>query len=79
MKKRKSNDDGFDRFRDELGADTVDTFLATLGLGPKYTPPPGRECPECHRTNAYIHEIHPDTGMDEMILRCPDCRKDFEP
>ena len=27
--------DGFDKFRDELGAEKVDTLMAALGMGPK--------------------------------------------
>lgn len=35
-----------------------------------------RECPKCKGQNAYAHEKHPDTGYDEMVLRCPDCKTD---
>ena len=33
------------------------------------------KCLKCGSTNTYWHEEHPDTGMDEMVLRCRDCVK----
>ncbi len=61
--------------------DAMDTFAATLGLGPKYTPTPTKkhECPSCKKKNAYYKEIHPDCdgGMNEIVLSCPDCGYDF--
>lgn len=30
-------------------------------------------CPECGKSNCVVHEEHPDTDMNEMILKCPDC------
>ena len=30
-------------------------------------------CGKCGGNNMYWHEAHPDTGMDEMELRCHDC------
>ena len=67
--------DKFDKFRKAMGADKVDTFLAKFGLGPKYIPKesPKRECPQCHKMNAFVKEEHPDTDMNCMILKCPDC------
>ena len=64
----------------EEDADRIDTFAATLGFGPKYKPTPPRTytCPSCKKTNAYCKEIHPDTGMDEIVSYCPDCRKTVE-
>jgi len=61
---------------DQLDQDAVDTFAATLGLGPKYVPTETKtyECPECKKQNAYYREFHPDTCMDEVLLYCPDCR-----
>lgn len=53
------------------------SFLKALGMNPDGTLVPRErktfECPECHEANAYWKEIHADTGMDEMVLRCPDC------
>ena len=72
-------------YRDDIkcskeDADRIDTFAASLGFGPKYKPSPRRtyKCPNCKKTNAYYKEIHPDTGMDEIVLFCPDCRETFE-
>ncbi len=31
-------------------------------------------CEKCGSTNTYWHEDHPDTGMDEMVLICNDCK-----
>jgi len=31
-------------------------------------------CPHCGGTRCFYKEIHPDTGMDEIVLYCPDCR-----
>lgn len=49
--------------------------LAAFGLGPRYVPKPRAkfECMKCGEKNAYWHEAHADTGMDEMVIRCPDC------
>lgn len=67
--------DKWQKHRDTLGAERVDTFLAKLGLGPAYKPKAeaGRTCPKCGKKNARIREAHADTGMDEMELRCSDC------
>jgi hypothetical protein len=32
-------------------------------------------CEKCGGTNTYYTEIHPDTGMDEIVLRCRDCAR----
>jgi hypothetical protein len=55
----------------------VAAFGAKLGMGPLYkpTPRPARQCPACKKWNARVREVHADTGMDEMELWCPDCRK----
>ena len=68
--------------------DAYETFLATLGMGPKYTPEPEKthECPECKGTNAVWREAGADTSNNRMELRCPDCghpkeasdRQDFQ-
>lgn len=67
--------DKFQKAREVLGVENVDNFLAKFGLGPKYKPIPQKtyECPKCKKQNAYYKEIHPDTGMDEIVLFCPDC------
>jgi DNA-directed RNA polymerase subunit M/transcription elongation factor TFIIS len=58
----------------------IDKMAASLGFGPKYKPKPTPKykCPKCGENNAYYKEIHPDTGMDEIVLRCPDCGCDTE-
>jgi|WetSurMetagenome_2_1015567.scaffolds.fasta_scaffold155016_3 hypothetical protein len=38
-----------------------------------------QSCKKCGSTNTYWHEDHPDTGMDEMVLRCRDCDKKIKP
>ena len=55
--------------------DRIDTFAASLGFGPKYTPTPRKEhqCPSCKGKKAYYKEIHPDTDMNEIVLHCSDC------
>jgi hypothetical protein len=71
------NEDAFDKFREELGADRVDEFLACMGLGPKYKPskPKKHKCPKCKKENAQWHEDGADCdgGQNEMVLECPDC------
>ena len=71
-------------YRDKLDlnkieADRIDTFAASLGFGPKYTPKPTKKylCPKCGMTNAYYKEIHPDTDMIEIVLYCPDCKNEI--
>jgi hypothetical protein len=68
--------DKFDDLRKKHGADAVDNFLAIFGLGPKYKPKPRqtKECPKCHKNNALMKEIHPDTDMNDVVLYCPDCK-----
>lgn len=55
--------------------DRYETFLASLGMGPKYVPQeePRHECPECHGQNARWREVGADTDYNHMELRCPDC------
>ena len=67
--------DCFDRFRESLGANKVDTFLEKFGMGPKYVPTPPKlyDCPKCGGKKATIKELHPDTDMNCMSLVCPDC------
>lgn len=67
------------KYRIESGMTDVQLdALAAFGIGPRYLPKPRKthECPECKESNAYWHEAHADTGMDEMVLRCPDCGSD---
>lgn len=58
-----------------------DHLLGSLGFNPDGTEKKferqKRTCPKCNGNNAYVHEKHPDTGMDEMIIRCPDCNSDL--
>ena len=72
--------DGFDLHRRALGAGKVDTFLATLGLGPNYRPtrPTVHVCPGCHKLGAVYKEIHADTDMNAMALVCPRCGYEAE-
>ena len=55
--------------------DEANYFKQMLGLEPM-DPPRVVECPACHERNAYWHEAHADTGMDEFVIRCPDCGAD---
>jgi hypothetical protein len=75
--------DAFDTFREQLGADKVDTFLAAFGLGPKYVPkePKKYGCWKCGGQNAVARELHEDVpGLDDIYLVCPDCGfEDNEP
>ena len=70
-----NEDDGFDKWRKEMGADKVDDFLAAFGFGPKYVPPVIEkiECPKCKKKEAVWREQHPDTDMNEMALECDGC------
>jgi len=70
-----TKDDGFNEFRQELGVDRVNEFLAKFGLGPNYKPSKRKTypCPKCKKTNAVYKEEHADTDMNEMVLECPDC------
>lgn len=47
-------------------------ILLDMALGRKPAPP-ARKCPKCGSENATIHEDHPDTDMNEMVGKCPDC------
>jgi len=68
--------DKFDAYRKEFGKDRVDEFLAKFGLGPKYVSkePKKHQCPKCGKKNAIYVEAHPDTDMNEIVLKCPDCK-----
>lgn len=76
-------EDKFNKFLDETFGtegeerDIVDDFAAKFGLGRKYVPqkPKYYDCPinSCGGKRAYYKEIHPDTGMDDIVLYCPDC------
>jgi hypothetical protein len=63
------------------GETAADWAARLFNAGPKAQPikPKTHPCPKCHSQNAYYHEAHPDTGYDEMVLRCPDCRQDSDP
>ena len=67
--------DKFEKYRETLGADKVNKFLATLGLGPEYVPkePKLEKCPNCGELIASYKEIHPDTDMNEVVLICKVC------
>lgn len=67
--------DRFDKYRETMGADKVDTFLAAFGLGPKYVPKPPKTytCANCANNNAVIKERHADTDMNCFVVCCPDC------
>lgn len=67
--------DGFDRYRATLGADKVDTLLATLGMGPRYERPlpTVHMCPSCKTLGATYREAHADTDMNVMVLECSSC------
>lgn len=36
-------------------------------------------CDKCGGTNIYWREEHPDTGMDEMVMVCRDCKPKVKP
>lgn len=60
----------------EDDAAAINKFLAAMGFGPDYKPlkpePPKKyECPKCKKETATMHEVHPDTDMNTMELRCP--------
>jgi hypothetical protein len=67
--------DGFDQFRETMGAEAVDGFLSSFGLGPNYVPPAPKTyaCPQCGGAKATCHEEGADTDYNEMVLECPDC------
>jgi len=71
------SNDGFDTFREDMGAECVNTFLAKFGLGPDYKPEPilTHICPTCLCDQAYYKEEGADCdgGQNEMVLYCPDC------
>jgi len=71
----KESEDKFDQFRKTMGSNVVNTLLSKFGLGPDFVPqePVKHECPKCHEKNAIHKELHPDTDMNEMVLKCPDC------
>jgi DNA-directed RNA polymerase subunit RPC12/RpoP len=59
-----------------MSEDQKNDFLAKFGLGEKYVPQKRKlyECPSCKKHNAYHTEEHPDTDMNEMVFKCPDCK-----
>lgn len=67
--------DKFDPWRKEIGADRVDNFLASLGMGPKYVPrePVKHVCEKCGKKEVIHREIHADTDMNGMELLCKSC------
>ena len=69
--------------KNALGEGRVNNFLASMGFDSNFEPipytPPKRQCPKCNGWNAVIREIHPDTGMDEIVGRCRNCGYDGEP
>jgi len=70
--------DRFDIFRDEMGAEIVDNFLAKFGLGPDYKPAPitTQVCLSCLEDGAYLREFGTecDGGQNIMALYCPNCK-----
>ena len=72
--------DKFDMYREKFGKDKINDFLANFGLGPKYIPkePKKHQCPKCKKNNATYVENHPDTDMNEIVLKCPDCKFEGE-
>jgi hypothetical protein len=54
----------------------LNDFIAKFGFGPNYkdTPRPTKECPKCHKNNAYTREIGSDTDYNSMEFYCPDCK-----
>lgn len=49
---------------------------ANGGLDPIIRPPHKLECLQCHEHDAYWHEAHADTGLDEFVVRCRACGAD---
>lgn len=79
---RKMINDNFDEYRNEMGDEVVDDFLAKFGLGPNYKPRPTITymCPACNSQNAYHKEVGADCdgGQNAIVLYCPDCRSESE-
>ena len=67
--------DKWDKYRETLGAEVVDTVLASLGMGPKYVPaqPKRSICPQCHSLSVTSREVHPDTDINAIEHRCSEC------
>jgi len=45
-------------------------------LGPKYEPKSPvvlHICPKCGKKAAFYKEIHPDTSMNDIVLKCKAC------
>jgi DNA-directed RNA polymerase subunit M/transcription elongation factor TFIIS len=55
--------------------DRINTFAATLGLGPKYKAKKKKtyKCPKCGSDRAFYREVGADTDYNCMELKCPDC------
>lgn len=53
------------------GAGVLDELNTTLSIIKKEIKM--EKCNVCGSKNTYYHEEHPDTGMDEIVLRCRDC------
>lgn len=53
-------------------------FLACFGLDENFKNSKIKrktfDCPKCHKKNATKREAHADTGMDDIVMECPDCR-----
>lgn len=64
-------EDGFNKFREQVGADRVDEFLAKFGLGPKYKP--AKLITE-EKTFQQIRDEHdPDGTKHDLTLTCIKC------
>ena len=53
-----------------------DHLMKVLGLG-KYKPKPSKQCPKCLKIAAWSVEKHADTGYDEFIWRCGECKYEW--
>ena len=54
-------------------SDIPEGLQKMFGLG-KFEPKPKyQQCPKCKQNKAQWVEDHPDTDMNEMVLRCLNC------
>ena len=51
--------------------DKIQKMFGLWNFEPK--PPKYQKCPKCKQNKARWVEDHPDTDMNEMVLRCLDC------
>lgn len=64
----------------DLSDEVLKLIADKFAVGPRYkrTKPKTHICENCGKDAAYYRENHADTGMDETVLYCPECKHSKE-